>query len=73
MQKTESHKRVSHEKLFTKIEDLFMAEKRKKISPKLKPLTIEEFNAIICQSENDIKSGNVFESSEVYKKISKWK
>lgn len=65
--------RVSDEQLISKIEDLLLAEKKKKISQKLSPLTLEEFNSIIDQSENDIKTGNVAESKAVYKKISKWK
>ena len=65
--------RVSDEQLISKIENLLLAEKKKKISQKLSPLTLEEFNSIIDQSENDIKTGNVAESKAVYKKISKWK
>lgn len=65
--------KISDEDVILKIERLLLSEKKKRLTQKSGPLSLAEFNSIIDHSELDIKSGNVAEAKEIYKKIDKWK
>jgi len=62
--------KLSDEKAIDKLERLLYSETKK--SEQLSPMTIEEFNAMIDESENDHKNGNVIEAKNILKQIDKW-
>jgi hypothetical protein len=39
---------------------------------KISPITIEEFYAMIDESENDHNNGNVIEAKDILNQIDKW-
>lgn len=62
--------RLSDERTIDKLEKLLYKETSK--SDDISPMTIEEFYAMIDESENDHKKGKVIEAKDVLDQIDKW-
>lgn len=59
--------RITDEKLIARLEHLLHTERKKKIERDLSPMSAEEFNQMIDQSEKDIETGRVNEARELLK------
>ena len=65
--------RISDEDLVVKLENFMMAERKKRISKEISPMTMDEFIETIDKSEDDAKNGRVTEARELLNRIEKWK
>ena len=65
--------RITDEEIIGKLEQLLGSERKKKITKELNPLTIDEFNKRIDQSEDDFKKGRFTENNDLLKSIDTWK
>ena len=65
--------RVTDEEIIGKLEQLLGSERKKKISKELDPLTMDELNKKIDQSEDDFKKGRFNETKDLLKNVEKWK
>lgn len=64
--------RITDEEIIGKLEQLLDLERKKKISKEFVPMTMEEFNKRIDQSEDDFKNGRLTETDELLKIIDTW-
>ncbi len=64
--------RISDEKILYNREQLLHSEKNKNALEELYPLTMDEFNKIIDQSEDDFQNGRITEARELFKKVETW-
>jgi predicted DNA-binding ribbon-helix-helix protein len=62
--------RLSDEKTIGKLEKLLFTVTSR--LDKISPMTIEEFYAMIDESENDHNNGNVIEAKDILNQIDKW-
>jgi hypothetical protein len=65
--------RITDDEIIGKLEKLLGSERRKKISKGLNPLTMDELNKRIDQSEDDFKKGRFSETEDLLKRIETWK
>jgi hypothetical protein len=65
--------RVADEELITKLENTLRKERKKKLEKDLMPMTLNEFDEIIDNSENDFKEGKVTEAKHLFNQIDTWK
>jgi hypothetical protein len=65
--------RISDEDLVVKLENFLMAERKKRISKEISPMTMDEFIETIDKSEDDAKNGRVTEARVLLNRIEKWK
>jgi hypothetical protein len=65
--------RIADEDILTKLEQLLGSERTKKASKMISPMSLDEFNKSIDQSEDDFKNGKFIESNELLKSIESWK
>ena len=65
--------RVADENIIIKLEQLLRLEKRKKVSEKLAPMSMDESNKRIDQSEEDFKNGKFIETNDLLKSVETWK
>ena len=65
--------RISDEELIIKLELLLRSERNKRISKELSPLTMDEFNKMIDDSEEDFINGRVTEARDLLKRVDSWK
>ena len=65
--------RISDEELIVKLEQLLRSERNKRISKELSPLTMDEFNKMIDESEEDFINGRVTEARDLLKRVESWK
>ena len=65
--------RISDEELIIKLERLLRSERNKRISKELSPLTMDEFNKMIDESEEDFINGRVTEARDLLKRVDSWK
>ena len=65
--------RIADEEILFKLEQLLGAERKKKMNKQIAPLTIDEFNDRIDQSEEDFKEGRFTETKELLKSVDSWK
>ena len=65
--------RVTDEEIIGKLEQLLGSERHKKIFNAIVPLTMDEFNERIDQSEDDFKRGRFTETHDLLKSIETWK
>ncbi len=65
--------RIADDELVAKLENLLRVERKKKLDEELRPLTLEELNVIIDNSEEDIKNGKVTEARNLLNQIDAWK
>ena len=64
--------KLQSEEVITQLEKLLKKE-TKKIQPDLKPMTVEELNRRIDQSEDDTRNGRLTESNDLLAEIETWK
>ena len=64
--------RIPDEEIIGKLEQLLGSERKKKISKEFVPMTMEEFNKRIDQSEDDFRNGRFTETDDVLKIIDTW-
>ena len=64
--------RITDEEIIGKLEQLLSSERKKKISKEFVPMTMEEFNKRLDQSEDDFKNGRFTETDDVLKLIETW-
>ena len=65
--------RITDEKLIARLEHLLHTERKKKIERDLSPMSAEEFDQMIDQSEKDVETGRVNEARDLLKKVDTWK
>lgn len=65
--------RITDEEIIGKLEQLLGSERKKKLSKELDPLTVDEFNKRIDQSEDDFREGRFTETKDLLKSIETWK
>ncbi|MBA4411539.1 MAG: hypothetical protein Q8S54_10610 [Bacteroidota bacterium] len=65
--------RLTDEEIIGKLEQLLGSERNKKISKELYPLTLDEFNKRIDQSEDDFREGKFNETKDLLKSVETWK
>lgn len=65
--------REKNEKIFNKLEKILYQERKKAISKDYSPMTIEEFNSLIDQAEDDSKNNRIYNTVQVLKEIDSWK
>lgn len=65
--------RIADDEIIDKLEKLLGSERKKKISKEPDPLTMDELNKRIDQSEDDFKKGRFSETKDLLKSIETWK
>ena len=65
--------RINSEDLINKLDNFLHVEKSKIYEQELKPMSIESFNEMIDQAEDDAANGRVVETKNLRKNIDKWK
>ncbi|MBW6480911.1 MAG: hypothetical protein K0B37_15885 [Bacteroidales bacterium] len=65
--------RITDEKLIARLEHLLHNERRKETERDLSPMSAEEFDQMIDQSEKDVETGRVNEARDLLKKVDTWK
>jgi hypothetical protein len=65
--------RVADEELVAKLERILVVERKKQLQSEIYPMSIDEYNDAIDESENDFKNGRVTSSQNVLKLIDSWK
>jgi hypothetical protein len=65
--------RVADEEIITKLEQLLRLERKKKASEELAPMSMDELNKRIDQSEDDFKNGKFIEANDLLKSVETWK
>ena len=65
--------RITDDGIIDKLEKLLGSERKKMISKGLDPLTMDELNKRIDQSEDDFKKGRFSETKDLLKRIETWK
>ena len=65
--------RINSEELINKLDKFLHDEKRKIYEKELKPMSLESFNAMIDQAEDDAANGRVTEAKILKKDVEKWK
>lgn len=65
--------RINDEGLIARLEQFLHAERKKKVERELEPMSLDEFNQMIDQSEKDFEASRVNEARELLKKTDSWK
>ena len=65
--------RVADEDIITKLEQLLRIERKKKASVELAPMSMDEFNKRIDQSEDDFNNGKFIEANDLLSSVETWK
>ena len=65
--------RITDEEIIGKLEQLLGSERKKKNLKELDPLTLDQLNEMIDQSEDDFKKGKFNETKDLLKSVEKWK
>jgi hypothetical protein len=65
--------RINDETLIDKLENLLHTERKQSFLKDMQPMTLDEFNAMIDQSENDIRNGKCTDANDLLQKIQNWK
>ena len=65
--------RINSEELINKLDKFLHNEKRKIYEKELKPMSIDSFNTMIDEAEDDADNGRVVEAKNLRKEIDKWK
>ena len=58
--------------ILSEIESLLLLGKNESLSEELKPLTLDEFYAILAKAEDDILNGRVITNEDLAKEIALW-
>lgn len=64
--------RLQNEEIVIVLEKLLHKHKTELIDNEMKPMTIEQFNSNIDQSEEDFKNGRIISASDLKAKVEKW-
>ena len=64
--------RLQNEEIVIVLEKLLHKRKAELIEKEMKPMSLEQFNKDIDQSENDFKNGRFISSSDLKAKVQKW-
>ena len=65
--------RINSEELINKLDSFLHDEKKKIYEKELKPMSLDSFNDMIDQAEDDAENGRVIEAKNLRKDIEKWK
>ena len=65
--------RINSEELINKLDRFLHDEKKKIYEAELKPMSMDSFNAMIDQAEDDASNGRIVEAKNLRKDIEKWK
>jgi len=65
--------RINSEELINKLDKFLHDEKKKIYDEDLKPMSMDSFNSMISQAEDDAANGRVVEAKNLRKDIEKWK
>ena len=65
--------RLKNEKIIEKLEKILHQEKKKGMEEEFSQMTMEEFNALIDQAEDDSLNNRLFNAGEILKDIDTWK
>jgi len=65
--------RLKNEEIINKLEKLLYKERKKLAKKEFGPMTIEEFNSLIDQAEEDSKNNRLYHAGEILKDIDTWK
>ncbi len=65
--------RVADDDLITKLENLLQVERRRKLEEVLTPMTLDQFNKIVDESEDDFANGKTIEAKQLLKQVDSWK
>ena len=63
---------IENEEAISRLENFLKKEKKKNFDKKFRPMTMEEFNSRIDQSEQDSINGRLTESKDLLKEIEEW-
>ena len=64
--------RVADEEIITKLEKLLLLERKKLADRELFPMSLNEFNEIVDNSENDFANNRVNEARNLFNQIDSW-
>jgi hypothetical protein len=64
---------VGNEEIVAKLEKILKAERKTQFEKSLNPMSVEEFNKIIDNSESDIKNGRMITARDLKKDVASWK
>ncbi len=64
--------KLQNEELIKKLENLLKLEKMKSYESELSSMSLEQFNAMIDQAEEDAQQNRLTEASELRKNIDSW-
>ena len=64
--------RLQNEEIVSGLEKLLHKRKSELSEKEMKPMSIEQFNSDISQSENDFKSGRIISATDLKAKVKKW-
>ncbi|MCD6596459.1 MAG: hypothetical protein J7L04_02150 [Bacteroidales bacterium] len=65
--------RLKNVEIIEKLEKILHNEKKKIIDIKSNPMTLEVFNSLIDQAENDAENDRLYNAGEILKDIDTWK
>ncbi len=65
--------RLKNEKIIEKLEKILHQEKKKGMEEEFSQMTMEEFNGLIDQAEDDSLNNRLFNAGEILKDIDTWK
>ena len=65
--------RINESSLFDKLEDVLLTEKRRIYSQDFKPMSFEDFNKRIEDSEDDYKNGRLTDAELLLNEIENWR
>ena len=64
---------VGNEEIVAKLEKILKAERKTQFEKSLNPMSEEEFNRTIDNSESDIKNGRMITARALKKNVASWK
>ena len=64
---------VGNEEIVAKLEKILKAERKTQLEKSLNPMSEEEFNKIIDNSETDIKNCRMITARDLKKNVASWK
>ena len=64
--------RLQNEEIVSGLEKMLHKRKAELIEKEMKPMSIEQFNSDINQSEDDFKNGRIISAKDLKAKVSKW-
>ena len=65
--------RLKNEEIIDKLEKILHQERKKKADKEFGPMSMDDFNSIIDQAENDSENDRLYHAGEILEDIDKWK